>query len=62
MEGIKEALEDVKIAVNESASGITNVTENTVSLSNDISDIGKEADFNMEIVGKLNNEVGKFKL
>ncbi|MDE6750311.1 MAG: methyl-accepting chemotaxis protein [Lachnospiraceae bacterium] len=62
MDEIRSSLEDVKTAVNESAIGVTNVTETAVELANNVSDIGKEADFNLEIVGRLNDEVGKFKL
>ena len=62
MDDIRRSLEDVKTAVNESAIGVTSVTETAVELTNNVSDIGKEADSNLEIVGKLNDEVGKFKL
>lgn len=62
MDAITRALEDVKIAVSESASGVTNVTGTAVSLASDVRDIEKEADFNLEIVDRLNSEVGKFKL
>lgn len=62
MDEIRKALGDVKIAVSESTAGVTNVTETAVRLADDIKDIGKEADFNLEIVDRLNNEVRKFKL
>lgn len=62
MDEIKIALEGVKTAVSESASGVTSVTETAVRLAGNVSDIGKEADFNLEIVDRLNDEVGKFKL
>lgn len=62
MNEIKQALEDVKIAVGESALGIAHVTETAVRLTGSVSDIGKEADSNLEIVSKLKSEVGKFKL
>lgn len=62
MDAIREALREVKNAVNESAVGVTNVTETTVRLTSDVSDIGKEATSNLEIVERLNGEVGKFKL
>ncbi len=62
MDEIKEALESVKTAVGESTSGVSNVTETAVRLTNNVNAIGKEADSNLEIVGRLNNEVGKFKL
>lgn len=62
MNDIKVALTDVKTAVNESTLGVTSVTETAVELAGDISDIGEEAGINLEIVGRLNQEVGKFKL
>lgn len=62
MNEIKESLDDVKTAVGECAIGITNVTETTVDLAGNVSDIEKEANLNLEIVGRLNAEVGKFKL
>ena len=61
MNEIKQALEDVKIAVGESALGIAHVTETAVRLTGSVSDIGKEADSNLGIASKLNSEVGKFK-
>lgn len=62
MDAIREALREVKNAVNESAIGVTNVTETAVRLTSDVSDIGKEAASNLEVVERLNGEVGKFKL
>lgn len=62
MNGIKESLDDVKTAVGECAIGITNVTETAVDLTENVSDIEKEANLNLEIVDQLNAEVGKFKL
>lgn len=62
MEDIKGVLEDVKTAVGESSAGVMSVTEKAVRLASDMGSIGEEADFNLEIAGKLNAEVGKFKL
>lgn len=62
MNGIKEALDDVKTAVGECALGIASVTETAVKLTGNVGDIEKEANHNLEIVDKLNGEVGKFKL
>lgn len=62
MNEIKLALEEVKTAVGESALGITHVTETAIKLTGNVSDIGKEADSNLEIVDELKSEVGKFKL
>lgn len=62
MDEIRIALDGVKTAVSESALGVTNVTETAVGLTGDVGDIGKEADSNLGIVDRLNDEVGKFKL
>lgn len=62
MNEIKQALEDVKIAVGESALGIIHVTETAVRMTGNVSDIGKEADSNLETASQLNSEVDKFKL
>lgn len=62
MDEIRIALNGVKTAVSESALGVTNVTETAVRLTGDVGDIGKEADSNLGIVDRLNDEVGKFKL
>lgn len=62
MDEIRMALDGVKTAVSESALGVTNVTETAVQLTGDVGDIGKEANSNLEIVDRLNGEVGKFKL
>lgn len=62
MDEIRIALDGVKTAVSESALGVTNVTETAVRLTGDVGDIGKEADSNLGIVDRLNDEVGKFKL
>lgn len=62
MDEIRLALDGVKTAVSESALGVTNVTETAVELTGNVGDIGKEADSNLEIVDRLNDEVGKFKL
>lgn len=62
MNDIKEALGDVKTAVSECALGIMNVAETAVELTGNVSDIEKEAASNLEIVDRLNSEVGKFKL
>ncbi|MCM1307301.1 MAG: methyl-accepting chemotaxis protein [Butyrivibrio sp.] len=59
---IKEALNDVKTTVSECASGVMNVAETAVQLTENVGDIEKEADFNLGIVDKLNTEVAKFKL
>lgn len=62
IERIKEAMEAVSIAVEESAKGVVNVTEMSVKLTERIGDIGGEADVNMNVADDLNSEVNKFKL
>ncbi len=62
IDGIKEAVSAVSIAVEESAKGVTNVTEMSVDLTTSVGDIGNEANSNRDIADQLSNEVGKFKL
>ncbi|MEY8391040.1 methyl-accepting chemotaxis protein [Lachnospiraceae bacterium] len=62
MDHIREAVEAVKNAVSESAVGVTSVTERSVNLTTSVGDIGAEANSNMDIAGKLNHEVNRFKL
>ena len=59
---IKEAIEAVNIAVEESTRGVTNVAETSVNLTSSVSDIESEAGTNMEIADQLNTEVNKFKI
>lgn len=62
MDDIRTAVEGIKTAVGESAIGISNVSEMTVSLNDRVGDIGRKADSNMGIADVLRDEVGKFKL
>lgn len=62
MNQIKDAVEAVNIAVEESAEGVTSVTEMSVQLTNRMSDIGNEASSNMDVSEQLSVEVNKFKL
>ncbi|MCM1283757.1 MAG: methyl-accepting chemotaxis protein [Muribaculaceae bacterium] len=62
MDTIRKTVEDVKTAVSESSLGISNVSEATVTLTESVSDIGNEADSNMDIAKHLQDEVQKFKL
>lgn len=61
-DNIKEMVESVDIAVEESTKGIVNVSETVAELTETISDIEKEAEANNDISAKLGGEVGKFKL
>lgn len=62
MDSIKEAIAAVNIAVEESAKGVTNVTEMSVDLTASVGDIENEANSNRDIANQLNQEVNKFKL
>lgn len=62
IDSIKEAISAVGIAVEESAKGITNVTEMAVDLTANLGDIHNEANSNMDIAKQLDDEVHKFKL
>ncbi len=59
---IKDAISAVSVAVEESAKGVTNVTEMSVDLTSSVGGIGNEANSNMSIANQLNEEVNKFKL
>ena len=62
IDNIKDAMGAIDIAVEESAKGITNVTELSVDLTTAVAGVGNEADSNMNIARSLNDEVNKFKL
>ena len=59
---IKQAVHGVNNAVEDSAKGITSVTEMSVNLKSSISDIEGKAVDNRSIAEQLNIEVAKFKL
>ena len=61
-DNIKEMVQSVDIAVEESTKGIVNVSETVSELTETITDIEKEAEANNDISAQLGNEVGKFKL
>lgn len=62
MDAIKESIQAANIAVDESAKGISNVSELSVSITSSVSDIEHQANGNMDIANMLNNEVNRFKL
>lgn len=62
MDSIRETISAINIAVDESALGITNVTDKAVDLTTNVIEIRQEADSNLSIAGDLGDEVGKFKL
>lgn len=62
MDGIRESISAVNIAVEESAKGIAGVSESSVQLTGNVNDIQSEASDNNGIAENLATEVGKFKL
>lgn len=62
MDGIRESISAVNIAVEESAKGIAGVSESSVQLTGNVNDIKSEASDNNGIAEDLATEVGKFKL
>lgn len=62
IDSIKEAMDSVNIAVEESAKGIVGVTEMASDMTTSMERIKGEAESNREIAGQLASEVGKFKL
>lgn len=62
MDGIRESISAVNIAVEEGAKGIAGVSESSVQLTGNVNDIQSEASDNNGIAEDLAKEVGKFKL
>ena len=62
MDSIRESIESANVAVDESAKGISNVSEISVSLTSSVKDIQHQANGNMDIADLLNVEVSRFKL
>lgn len=62
VEAIKESVNAVNIAIEESARGITSVSEATVNITTSVDDIGNEANSNLDIANGLDSEVNRFKL
>lgn len=62
IDNIKETMSSISIAVEESTKGIITVAEMSEDLSDSVKDIGSKADINQQIVGRLDNEINKFKL
>ena len=55
-------MEAVNVAVEESAKGVTSTAETASALTENIGEIGNRMDENSQIVKRLNEAVGKFKL
>jgi len=62
MDAIKDNIEAANIAVDESARGISNVSQLSVSITSSVGDIQNQANGNMDIANMLNQEVNRFKL
>ncbi len=62
VEVIKESVNAVNIAIEESAKGITSVSEATVNITTSVDDIEAEANTNLDIANGLDSEVNRFKL
>lgn len=62
IQSIKEAVDAVGIAVEESSKGITEVAISSSTLAKSMEDIDGEANSNMNIADQLGSEVNKFKL
>ncbi len=62
MDGFKESIENVNIAVEESTKAIVNVAERSAELTGSVGDIQTEADGNNDVADMLSREVGRFKL
>ena len=62
IDSIKESVDAVNIAVEESAKGVVDVTTMASEMAVSMENIKNEAEGNREIAGQLETEVGKFKL
>ncbi len=62
MDSIKVSVGDVNLAVEESARGISNVSEMSVQLTGSVGNIQEQASGNSDVAKQLSEEVGKFKL
>ena len=62
VEAIRDSVNAVNIAIEESARGITSVSEATVNITTSVDDIGVEANSNLDIANGLDSEVNRFKL
>ena len=58
---IKDTIDSINIALEETVTGITNVSTATVEVATSLASVGDEADENLNISKELATEVGKFK-
>ena len=61
MNVIKDTIDSINIALEETVTGITNVSTATVDVANSLASVGDEATENLNISKELATEVGKFK-
>lgn len=61
IQSMNVGINDIAVAVDESAKGVVSVAENAVSLVESITKIQQETDNNREISAKLSSEVNRFK-
>ena len=59
---IRDAVESITLAVNESSQGISNVAEASTTLTGSVESVTNQVQENLSIAAKLDDEVGKFKL
>ena len=62
VDAIRDSVNAVNITIEESARGITSVSEATVNITTSVDDIGTEANSNLDIANGLDSEVNRFKL
>lgn len=62
IDNIKEAVDAVSIAVEESTKGLVSVTEVATTLTQNMKNINSEANSDKDVADRLGAEVGKFKL
>ena len=62
MDNIRQVMVAVNRAVEESANGVNRIAEMSVSIAENVSDIGGQAETNKDIAGELDKEVNKFQL
>ena len=62
VESIRDSVNAVNIAIEESTRGITNVSEATVNITSTVDNIGVEVNTNLNIANGLDTEVNRFKL
>lgn len=62
MDQIRQVMEAVSHSVEESASGVSRISEMSSSINENVADIEGQADTNMDIANRLDIEVNKFRL